>query len=144
MTTTNEPQKHVKMPDEPLEIDEEDFYVRAFIKWAIEEQPKVKRLEAENAELREELAKWERLIASINLPDYPVSQFVPKDLERENAKLRELVRFANKTVEGLCEMVENSPGCFMCSLNQDEDKACGAAELYNRMCELGVEYEYNR
>lgn len=45
--------KHVRMPDEPLEIDEKDFYVRAFIKWAIEEQPEVKRLEAENAELRE-------------------------------------------------------------------------------------------
>lgn len=44
--------KHVKMPDEPLEIDEKDFYVRAFIKWATEEQPEVKRLEAENAKLR--------------------------------------------------------------------------------------------
>lgn len=42
--------------------------------------------------LREELAKWERLTAGINLPDYPVSQFVPKDLERENEKLRELVK----------------------------------------------------
>lgn len=59
----------------------------------------------------------------------------------ENAKLRELVLFANKTVEGLCEMVENSPGCFMCPLNQDEDRACGAAELYDRMRELGVEVD---
>lgn len=59
----------------------------------------------------------------------------------ENAKLRELVLFANKTVEGLCEMVENSPGCFMCPLNQDEDRACGAAELYDRMRELGIEVE---
>ena len=49
----SELRKHVKMPDEPLEIDEEDFYVRAFIKWATEEQPEVKRLEAENAKLRE-------------------------------------------------------------------------------------------
>ena len=49
----SELRKHVRMPDEPLEIDEKDFYVRAFIKWAIEEQPEVKRLEAENAELRE-------------------------------------------------------------------------------------------
>lgn len=55
------------------------------------------------------------------------------------AELRELVLFANKTVEGLCEMVENSPGCFMCPLNQDEDRACGAAELYDRMRELGIE-----
>lgn len=45
--------KYVKMPDEPLEIDERDFYVRAFIKWQIEEQPEVKRLKAENAKLRE-------------------------------------------------------------------------------------------
>lgn len=45
--------KHVRMPDEPLEIDEKDFYVRAFIKWATEEQPEVKRLEAENEKLRE-------------------------------------------------------------------------------------------
>lgn len=45
--------KHVRMPDEPLEIDEKDFYVRAFIKWATEEQPEIKRLAAENAKLRE-------------------------------------------------------------------------------------------
>ena len=45
--------EHVRMPDEPLEIDEKDFYVRAFIKWATEEQPEVKRLQAENAKLRE-------------------------------------------------------------------------------------------
>lgn len=49
----SELRKHVKMPDEPLEIDEKDFYVRAFIKWATEEQPEVKRLEAENEKLRE-------------------------------------------------------------------------------------------
>ena len=61
------------------------------------------------------------------------------ELERENAKLRELVRFANKTVEGLCGLVENSPGCSMCPLNQDEDRACGAAELFSRMLELGVD-----
>lgn len=61
------------------------------------------------------------------------------ELEDENAKLRGLVRFANKTVEGLCGMVENSPGCFMCPLNQDEDRACGAAELFSRMHDLGVD-----
>lgn len=64
MSATDEPQKHVKLPDEPLEIDEEDFYVRAFIKWAIEEQPVTKRLEAENAKLRELVRKvdhYERL-----------------------------------------------------------------------------------
>ncbi len=50
--------KHIKMPDEPLEINEKDFYVRAFIKWAIEEQPELKRLEAENAKLRELLGDF--------------------------------------------------------------------------------------
>ena len=59
MNVTDKPQKHVKMPDEPLEIDEEDFYIRAFIKWAIEEQPELKRLETENAQLRELVHKVE-------------------------------------------------------------------------------------
>ena len=61
------------------------------------------------------------------------------ELERENAKLRELVQFANKVVGGLCEIVENSPGCSMCPLNQDDDRMCGASELYDRMRELGVD-----
>lgn len=59
MNVTDKPRKHVKMPDEPLEIDEEDFYVRAFIKWAIEEQPELKRLKAENEKLRELVRKVE-------------------------------------------------------------------------------------
>lgn len=42
------------------------------------------------SKLREELAKWERLAAGIDLPEYPVTQFKPKDLECENAKLREM------------------------------------------------------
>lgn len=50
------------------------------------------RLKAENDKLREELRQWERLTANIELPEYPVTEFQPKDLERENAKLRELVR----------------------------------------------------
>ena len=53
----------------------------------------VGKLESENARLRDELAKWERLTDGIDLPEYPVVQFVPKDLERENAKLRELVDY---------------------------------------------------
>ena len=46
---------------------------------------------AENAKLREELDQWHSLTAGIELPEYPISEFRPKDLERENAKLRELV-----------------------------------------------------
>lgn len=51
----------------------------------------VGQLKKENAELRKELDSWHRLTAGIELPDYPVTQFQPKDLERENAKLRKLV-----------------------------------------------------
>lgn len=43
--------------------------------------------------LEDELAKWERLAAGIELPEYPITQFQPKDLERENAKLHELVDY---------------------------------------------------
>lgn len=48
----------------------------------------LQRANAENAKLRDELAKWERLTANIELPEYPITEFKPKDLERENAKLR--------------------------------------------------------
>lgn len=94
MSITDEPQKHVKMPDEPLEIDEEDFYVRAFIKWAIEEQPELKRLEA------------------------------------ENAKLRELVR-------DMHAVISDRNSWWDCMRRDTKHFA-------DRMCELGVEYEYNR
>lgn len=56
-------------------------------------------LEAENERLRDELAKWERLTANIELPEYPVAQFKPKDLERENAKLRELLKYNGAVIE---------------------------------------------
>lgn len=62
-------------------------------------------------------------------------------LERENKELRELVKKAYALSETLCGMVENSPGCFMCPTNQDEDKACGSALIYNCMHELGIEVE---
>lgn len=80
----SELRKHVKMPDEPLEIDEKDFYVRAFIKWATEEQPEVKRLEAENEMLRKELAVTNPLFETLNAAN--------DRLIYENMKLRELVR----------------------------------------------------
>lgn len=89
--------------------------------------------------LIDELRKCEREWDGSNMFELARMCRDAADMLDENAKLRELVRFANKTVEGLCEMVENSPGCSMCPLNQDEDSACGAAELFGRMCELGVE-----
>jgi len=69
-----------------LETDEGSSWVPHMVKDHIE------RLESENEELRNELGQWERLTANVELPEYPVTQFVPKDLERENAKLRALVR----------------------------------------------------
>lgn len=47
---------------------------------------------AENAKLRDELDKWERLTANIEIPSYPITEFRPKDLERENDKLRKLAK----------------------------------------------------
>ena len=67
-------------------------------------------LEDENAKLREELAKWERLADGIDLPEYPVTQFKPKDLERENAKLRELASI-------LCFCMQVHKLCDDCKLN---------------------------
>ena len=89
-------------------------------------------LEAENAKLREELAKRERLTAGINLPDYPISQFVPKDLERENAELRELVRISIEfCADGMCGIYEG------CPLNA----ADGRCSFDDRARELGIEVD---
>jgi hypothetical protein len=66
--------EHVRMPDEPLEIDDKDFYTRAFIKWCVETKPCLDRLEAENVKLRKQ---YEAVIA---------------DYRSEVAKLRELVK----------------------------------------------------
>ena len=84
-------------------------------------------VDVENAKLRDELAKWEQLTDGIDLPEYPVTQFVPKDLERENAKLRELVR--DMWHEGMCEC--GSLGkCAACIY-----------EYPTRMRELGIEVD---
>lgn len=50
----------------------------------------IDKLREENAILRDELDQWHRLTAGIELPEYPITEFKPKDLERENAKLRKL------------------------------------------------------
>lgn len=80
-------------------------------------------LKAENKKLRKELAKWERLAAGIDLPKYPVTQFKPKDLERENKKLRELVKAMTP---------------FLCCM---PFASCNtlAASVRKRMIELGIE-----
>ena len=53
--------------------------------------------------LEDELAEWEKLTAGIELPEYPITQFQPKDLERENAKLRELVQRMRRYMVGAIE-----------------------------------------
>lgn len=81
----------------------------------------------ENAKLREELEKWNRLAENIELPEYPVTEFHPKDLERENAKLREMSSALRQCLEW-----ESCKGCPM------QDKA-GWCTRDNRLRELGIE-----
>lgn len=52
----------------------------------------VEKIERTNAELHKELEQWHKLTENIELPEYPLTEFQPKDLERENAKLREKVK----------------------------------------------------
>lgn len=85
----------------------------------------LRRLQAENAKLREELEQWHRLTAGIELPEYPITEFKPKDLERENAKLRELVRAAWKCIH-------SGLSCSDCRT------IAGGCTLKTAMRELGV------
>jgi hypothetical protein len=91
--------------------------------------------------LREELDQWHSLTAGIELPEYPVTQFKPKDLERENAKLRELVRDMYACISHANEadwfyFERDKLGCGMsCTVNGE---SCGLCALADRMRELGV------
>ena len=58
---------------------------------------------AENAKLKQEIERWHRLTAGIELPEYPITEFKPKDIERENAKLRELLRDMLMSPQEYCE-----------------------------------------
>ena len=131
----------------------------------------ITHLKAENAKLREELAKWERLAAGIDLPEYPVTQFKPKDLERENVKLREQLDVAehNQTRNAreyarLChendklrELVQDiygvmwacaeqrcthrHDGCFRVHGNHGDICVSERCWYEDRMSELGIEVE---
>ena len=100
------------------------------------------RLKADNAKLRDELAKWERLTDCIDLPEYPVSQFAPKDLERENAALRELARDLYRCVANIGNYdvfyyAPSEPGCGMdCVVNGE---GCCLRTFERRVRDLGVE-----
>lgn len=82
----------------------------------------------ENAKLREELEQWHRLTAGIELPEYPITEFKPKDLERENAELRELVRAAWRCIH-------SGLSCSDCRL------VAGGCTLQSAMRERGVEVD---
>lgn len=107
------------------------------------------RLKSDNAKLREELSKWERLTVGIDLPEYPVTQFKPKDLERENAELRELVRDMWGTMGLLdaCAVDEYDEPlncCTVCNQYGRVDDLAGGkrvigCKLVYRMCDLGVD-----
>ena len=93
-------------------------------------------LKDENAKMRNELDQWERLTANIELPEYPIAEFQPKDLERENAKLRELVH-------RLISHVEHPPceGC-MAEMNCDGEHVTQCDEWLFMVADarkLGVE-----
>lgn len=129
--TYNEAYQYAKDLRDKYGADIPDNAIRALRAEALEEAERISgtgsdvaALRGENARLREELAKWERLAAVIDLPEYPVTQFKPKDLERENARLRELVRDLYQC--------SRQVGCDHCGY---ED---GCA-MFDRMAQLGVE-----
>lgn len=89
------------------------------------------QLKYENAKLREEVEQWHRLTAGIELPEYPITEFKPKDLERENAKLRELLLHMY-TCMGNVD-ADGNHECFLCEY---EGAECDFAV---RMRGLGIE-----
>ena len=58
--------------------------------------------------LEDELANWERMTAGIELPEYPITQFQPKDLERDNTRLREENAKLREVIDDITEVVEAS------------------------------------
>lgn len=91
------------------------------------------KLQAENAKLRDEIDQWHRLTAGIELPEYPITEFQPKDLERENAKLRELVRHLYTCMER-----QEEDGSLLCA-NCPYENESNECDYELRMKELGVD-----
>ena len=99
---------------------------------------------SENAKLREEVEQWHRLTAGIELPEYPITQFQPKDLERENAKLRKLVAKYSAAAKYLCGFSH----CNECNLDcasvfgdVPSGWDCARMLLDKKARELGVEVD---
>ncbi len=90
----------------------------------------------ENDKLRKELEQWRRLTANIALTEYPACEFQPKDLERENDALRELVR-------DMLHHIEHPPceGCLAEMSCLGDVSQCDeyVGWLKPRACELGIE-----
>ena len=95
----------------------------------------ITHLKAESAKLREELAKWERLAAGIDLPEYPVTQFKPKDLERENAMLRETLKGLMMGINDELCADRGEFDCKECSMHHDE----GGCNVVDAMEMLGID-----
>lgn len=91
-------------------------------------------LQAENAQLKQEIEQWHRLTAGIELPEYPITEFKPKDIERENAKLRELLTdYFNAPCVECNPWDEGWQGCKHCD--------SGNCNLAVRALKLGVEVD---
>ena len=104
----------------------------------------------EYVELRDELEQWHRLTANIELPDYPVTQFQPKDLERENVLLRTFVDQMYRDMQGVLDMSTDT--VFVDSIGTLRDKmdwymrvmaelGMPPADYESRMRELGIEVD---
>lgn len=109
--------------------------------WQLEwkrEMERRKELEDESAKLRDELAKWEQLVVGIDLPEYPVTQFKPKDLERENAKLSELAKAVRDFLGDI-----NCDGCqYRHDCDDNNIMFCGddlSYHAFQTIRELGIE-----
>ena len=100
--------------------------------------------------LEDELAKWERLTAGIELPEYQITEFQPKDLERENAKLRELVDQMYRDMQRVLDMSTDT--VFVDTIGTLRDKmdwymqamadlGMPPADYKQRMRELGLRGE---
>ena len=84
--------------------------------------------------LEDELAQWERLTAGVELPDYPITEFQPKDLERENAKLRELITFY------LGCLTKGHVNCDSCAFS-GEDKCDRGRKVIESAQQVGIEVD---
>lgn len=86
------------------------------------------------ADMLDELELWHRLTAGIKFSEYPMTQFRPKDLERENAKLKELARDYESLTATLC----NERDCDGCPFDS-ELPVCEHMRLVACLGELGAD-----